>query len=565
MTDNKKSMRPRKTKVVCFKCGNRREEKDTVLCSICNKRYDLDCIGLSEKLYAIMKPENKSKLKCILCAQTSKLAKPGTSASTSNSREVSNVTKKKKKKTPTTPNESVITKEILALNSQDTVMCDSYELLDDGISEKSETERLSKSVDYTTLDLCDINELNEQIADLKTNLVTTQNELENTIIENNDLKRQIIKLSKEIKVLKEVCQASTSANIPNFATLTNTPLRKNQSRRSISYSPRSATSTPHIKDEITTAMQRKICDLKEQLRNAKEQIKMLHSQIIELEDKLLNTSFGERKKESEMNLINSSQENLDHGKTAVKEHFAKGNLTIISAFQSKKAINTISKQFGDNFNYCHYCKPGAGIVELFSNIEEKLKNFTKSDCCIICIGEADFQESGDNKGLVHYILEAIKNIYLLTNIIICAPSYICGSTLYNCRVENFNNLLFSEMHTCGFGTLYDTNLNLSLKMFSDKSGKLNNYGLNFVIFELSELTSQLLKYTSCKSLSDVTKSDNNCLHVEGSKLSHVPSLEKEEPSIETVNKVQKHKTTLLDYFLPVRNPDHTQCLKKFFR
>lgn len=56
MTDNKKSMRPRKTKVVCFKCGNRREEKDTVLCSICNKRYDLDCIGLSEKLYAIMKP-----------------------------------------------------------------------------------------------------------------------------------------------------------------------------------------------------------------------------------------------------------------------------------------------------------------------------------------------------------------------------------------------------------------------------------------------------------------------------------------------------------------------------
>lgn len=546
MSDNKKSSKSRKTIMKCFKCKIIREEKDTVLCSLCNKRYDFDCFGLSEKLYEIMKPENKLKLKCNLCTQNSKLVKPDKSASRGSNTEVSNVTKRKKyhpeseqPKTSKAPENTTISRD-----KQETIMCDSYDLYDEGTPDKSEIERLSRSEDYTTSDLYDVNELNDQVADLKIKLMTTENELENTIIENNDLKRQIIKLSTEIKLLKEVCQASTAANIiaPHCATLSNTPLRNRQNRRSTRYSPGSATSTTSdVKDEITSAMQRKICDLKEQLRAAEEQIKALHSQIKVLEEKLLDAKDNNFEKSNLDRVSETTQNNVDNRKTIQNTTSSKGNIAIISTFQSDKLLKPIAKQFGDDFNYCHYCKPGAGIMELFSNIEEKLKNFTTTDCCIVCIGESDFQKSKDSKALVYYISDSIKKIGLLTNIIICAPSYICGSALYNCRVENFNNMLFLDMQAHGLGTLYDTNLNLSLEMFSYKTGKLNSYGLNNVLNDLKKITTYLLEFTSHSPLNDQNTAENNRLHV------------------------KEKKTTLLDYFLPVGKSGKIDSPKKFFR
>ncbi|CAG5014914.1 unnamed protein product [Parnassius apollo] len=66
---------------------------------------------------------------------------------------------------------------------------------------------LSKSEDYSTIKMCEMQEMKEEIKELKINLLSTQNELENTIIENNEYKREINKLKKEIEVLKKICQS----------------------------------------------------------------------------------------------------------------------------------------------------------------------------------------------------------------------------------------------------------------------------------------------------------------------------------------------------------------------
>lgn len=284
----------RKTPVICSRCKLKREKKDTIVCSQCNKIYDFHCIGLSEKLYRLMLPEKKAKLKCRRCTQTSPLMKAMKAATTSNNKEVSNITLRRQ--IPSTSKEPILETSVTQLRSQDTLMSNSLDLLsdDEESPNKSSTERLSKSVDYTSKDICDIEDLKEQIADLTTSLMTTQNEMENTIIENNDLKRQIDKLNKEVKILMTICQAPAPNLTPNLLS-TVTPSRKSKVRRRTScFTPRSISDSigTNVTTEFRTDLQSKIWELQEKLLFAEKEIATLHKQIKQLETELYESKIN---------------------------------------------------------------------------------------------------------------------------------------------------------------------------------------------------------------------------------------------------------------------------------
>ncbi|KAI8432079.1 hypothetical protein MSG28_004592 [Choristoneura fumiferana] len=152
-----------------------------------------------------------------------------------------------------------------------------------------------------------------------------------------------------------------------------------------------------------------------------------------------------------------------------------------------------------------------------NNLEQILKStesksYTKQDYCIVMVGEEDFDETQNYKRLVDQIkkkLETITN----TNIIIAAPTYICGAPLYNARVEIFNKLLNHDMWSCkyGYGLFFDSNEDLTLDVFSENTGKLGNAGIRNLIKNIAEY----LEAHQSKSRSndnDTSSDDINNIH-----------------------------------------------------
>lgn len=146
-----------------------------------------------------MTTEKKTAWKCKNCLHETNISKTPDTIKNGESyithRKIPPILNNKKSPIPTTS----------GLNSQDSPTCDSFILSNDETLYETSIDRLSESADYTSVDiLYDIEDYKEQIENLKSNLISTQNELENTIVENNDLRRQIYKMSKEIEFLKSV-------------------------------------------------------------------------------------------------------------------------------------------------------------------------------------------------------------------------------------------------------------------------------------------------------------------------------------------------------------------------
>lgn len=94
--------------------------------------------------------------------------------------------------------------------------------------------KLSKSVDGTISDITTMSEMKETISQLTDDPNSTQKELENTKLQNNDLHKQITKFTAEIKLRKSLC----SSLIEN----TNSSIKKKRH----SLLPRNLATTPSL-------------------------------------------------------------------------------------------------------------------------------------------------------------------------------------------------------------------------------------------------------------------------------------------------------------------------------
>lgn len=95
------------------------------------------------------------------------------------------------------------------------------------------------------------------------------------------------------------------------------------------------------------------------------------------------------------------------------------------------------------------------------------------------IGEKDFNDNEDSIELVRLIRESLEQT-THTNVIVCSPAYVRGALIHNYRVELFNNLLYMDIQNYNYAYFFDTNRDLSLEMFSYKTGKLNKLGIKCI-------------------------------------------------------------------------------------
>lgn len=268
-------------------------------------------------------------------------------------------------------------------------------------------------------------DLKQQLESLKLELQIAHDEVQNLTLENNTLKNTIQNLTKKNEMFKTVTKA--------LKTTVKTPKKTN-------------------KNDTSTPLQ------KEKPEKNKQNDKIYRP----IEKKYFETTN---------NTVNK-----------------KRKLCIISSNNKNKILSIAQNNFSDRFKICHYCKPNAGIKDLLTGIDTKLENYTENDYCIILIGESDFMTTNNYLKLVLYMRETTQ-LLTHTNIVFCLPTYkyTLQKTLYNWRIETFNNLLYLDITTNRHAYVFDSNnyLSYDFDMFSKYNGHLNNNGMNIIVKELS--------------------------------------------------------------------------------
>lgn len=456
----------------CIICKIPAEIRDTVQCSICTHRLHFDCSGLSEKLYQLLTAEKKKHWKCRTCV-TQKSINESTKTQL-NATLQQNVTIRKKKTTPKKTTSFVPSETPSNMDSthSKTVVGNSYSLdsslLSDGNTryECSPPGQLSNSMEERSC-ISSTQDLQHRITTLTSELMTTQNELENTIIENNELKRTVDKLTQEVGILKTLCTSP-----PLMAQNSSTP-RKNRisniSHRS--KTPQHPASARDYNLEIEKIkLEKQILDLQEQLSQA-------NKDIIELKNLMNNL---------ELKLIENSNNSTLPKPTRTVNSQTRNKICVISTNRRNKILNIAENTFEqEKYDLCHYLMPNRDIKNLLKDIELKIVDYTINDFCIILLGEDDFNSSNNYRELVLSIRTTLQRIQS-TNILICLPTFICASNanVFNWRVENFNKLLNDDVIKYEYAYLIDSNRNLKYDetTFHPRRGTIKNFGMR-VMFE----------------------------------------------------------------------------------
>lgn len=481
--------------LVCNKCKNSINDKEYLICTKCNLVFDIGCAGRSLRLFQLMPTEKKKAWKCLTCRKNitpedsinkkKALSTKNTDTATIKNKNGNTSTVKSINSSPLI-RDSPDMSNISPLPSTSLIKSKSEDCLLQVDNEVNTTfqsidDESSKSLELTT-DLDIVNDLKLQINNLKLKLQSTECELENIILEKNDAKRQIDKLTREICTLKNIVYKS--------------PLQLNKSRNSHGniLSPEQSVSTPKI-----AKLEEKILELQIELSKAQDEIVSLNETIENLKQKLRSRNKTESKID-QRTFVNEVQESINISSNVLKStnklNINKQNkLCFISSSKRFRIVYNIAKiEFYNDYQLCHYLITNAGAEILMCNIENKIKDYTKDDYCVIMIGETDFRTSKDYRKIVDYIKNVLTKI-THTNIIIITPSYICGSPIYNYRVETFNNLLYDDVHKHHYALLCDSNGKVTLEMFSAISGKIINSGIQCILRNVADLIQQIDQYS----------------------------------------------------------------------
>ncbi|KAF9791614.1 hypothetical protein SFRURICE_020013 [Spodoptera frugiperda] len=312
------------------------------------------------------------------------------------SKDASNITVRKKPVVPTTES-SPDTQTKPSINQLSSTQ-DSHVLTDYDTSYDSDTSPNvhSKSVDGTTTNISSLSEMQDTIVQLTAKLETTEHELENSILENNDLNKQLTKLTTEIKILKSLCHSSTMIESSPI----NNDKKKKHSRfsQNVSSTPSSTRVRDYASHASHQCLQQKIINLEKNLQNAKDEIKRLTTQIQLLEHSLCSKP----KPEWTLKPLNLSTKDItSHLQHRIPEK-------TIAIFGAQQCVG-LAAALQDSRKSTQYEKYG-----IFAHTMPNANSDTIVKCCtkanlkpedkiIICLGE--------NDRIVGSVLTQLKNRY----------------------------------------------------------------------------------------------------------------------------------------------------------
>lgn len=301
-----------------------------------------------------------------------------------------------------------------------------------------------------------ISKLKEQVDQLTLQLCSAEEEIEILTLENSNLKQSNQELEKKNELYKKI---------------TNTPTKKTKQK----------SSTPKKREALLSkTTQTDQVNISDKKKNSKG------TQTIATDTKVSST--GESAVSPAMLPTKSYNENPEKKVSKI---------CIISENKYNK-VRTIAENKFENCELCHYLTPYSGINNMFRDLELKLKKFTMNDFCIVLIGETDFKSTKEYSSIILYIRTVLEKIQH-TNVVICMPTYRCISnvTLFNIRVEKFNNLLYQDILAHEHAYFIDSNKNLTwdYKMYRQNSGSVNNYGMQTVFQDIAALMNYIRENT----------------------------------------------------------------------
>lgn len=178
---------------------------------------------------------------------------------------------------------------------------------------------------------------------------------------------------------------------------------------------------------------------------------------------------------------NSAPKQKKTTRTSIQDDSRLRKLCVLSNSTQRGILQAIEDHFSKEFKYCSYLMPNSKIRQLLSNVKAKLQDFSLNDYCIILLGDSDIKTDSNYIDLVKVINESLRQM-THTNIIICTPTYVLGAPIYNYKVEIFNNLVYMDLEYHKYAYFFDSNNELEYKfdMFSNRTGKLNKAGINFI-------------------------------------------------------------------------------------
>lgn len=458
---------------ICAKCKKNISNKSNLTCSICKQIFHQQCTTTSDKRFFLMTKEDKDLWKCNKCVRKKPLVKnkanprtPTTTVSKIINESVDSsddlvIQNKSEMKSPSFINtelssispavssDNVTTRNKYKANIPVNNSYDGLTVEDDeyvSVTSISTNELRRSCPDLRSVNTIDqINQMTEKIHVLEEMLTKSEHEIDNLVSENCALKKQITKYELRIDQLSHICKSTPKKNL-NTVTNNNIidPIR----------------STPKPSISVFDAT---IC-LNETNNDGS---------IDNNADKRMTDKCTIVTKDS---TIDSTLNSTHLPETS--------KFCLLSNNNRNKILQTVSNnKHTSNCDYCHHIIPGGGVKELLDGIGKRLQSFSRNDYCVIMIGESNFQKSENYMELVHQIRQTLIKVKN-TNIIVTAPTYICGAILYNCRVEIFNSLLSQDIQTHGYAYFFDSNKHLSFEMFSAKSGKLKNNGMKCILTDL---------------------------------------------------------------------------------
>lgn len=333
-----------------------------------------------------------------------------------------------------------------------------------------------------------ITNLNETIKRLTMELQTAHREIEDLNSENFRLKMDIGEGQKIIKTYKKILSSDMKTTTPLTSRKRNL-IRMNRSTHSTpqNHVGNSSICTytsplktqglqiPIYHDKSPSASTQHPSNLSEDTRhdgnncNAENKVVMLNKET-QTSEQTYDDGLTQNKKRTLIPHLSD----VAIGKTSGVFQKQKNKLAIMSSGCTKGTLPLIEEVFSDSFQYCHFLLPNVITEDVLSTIEHKLKGFSINDYCLIFIGENDLKND-DFIGIIEKLRKyLIKNTH--TNLVVCAPTFICGALIHNYKVELFNNLLCWDINNNRYAYFFDSNHTLSLEMFSINTGKINKHG-----------------------------------------------------------------------------------------
>lgn len=477
------------TKTRCVVCKKIITTREFLRCETCNCIFDLECGIVTEKRFDLMTNENKQTWKCRNCKEKANQHMKNTSAAISRGsttpnehtttntsfgnvtkrkpRSILNVTKTKRDHEATilcknvkkahsekrssspekSPNLSII--NVSTHNSFDSLSELSLESGEDEEIFLSSRTKLDRSCPEIQVNFSEeLREMEGKNVELQNRLVSADDQIEELLLENSALKKQIEEYKLTIGNLKQICTTigSPQCNISSVK----------KKRKSL------------IKSKYT---QKKI-DVQETT--------VLHETQVQVAESGQEPQKSSQDYSEEQNITNVSRK-----------------LCVISSNTRNKLLqNTMSTL--DCTDICHYKMTGAGLKQLLKGLDTKLYNFTFHDYCILFIGDSDFNETENYHELIKFIRLTLQNV-LHTNIIICLPTfrYSKHMFLFNRRIEMFNRLLYLDNAKNEYAYILDSNRHIkyTADMFYGNKGYLKTCCYKNIIFvDLKNLVNEISHY-----------------------------------------------------------------------